>query len=359
MFATEYLRFLESANIAIIINGLWAMVTARNALALSTVCVFVVTSLALWNQPRRAMLVKWTVGHVLEAGFGTGDGSNGKPLLPRFIRRLFHSHLPQFDTRRDSGLGMEKADAEAVYQHNGTAPDTPPPPLQPPLLPLICSGSELIAGDPAGHVQHAGGGAKRRHRRHRGRKDIRSVATVSADRPMAKQVRRLMYRVMLVASRRHRPTDSKDVLDVESLQLPLSPISIEAAAVSEFATIDQAIEKAEEESAAADKFEVEEEEPVVMDDRAGEPLLTAAGPTHASVTDDDPVVDVTKPRRYRPAPIGQRNAGDTPPLPFYSLAPSAAGPLLGRMRTSSRPPNWPPQIDTDPEFSLFSSKFFS
>ncbi|KAJ2493733.1 hypothetical protein IWW37_000364 [Coemansia sp. RSA 2050] len=358
MFITEYLRFIEPVNAAIIINGLWAMVTARNALAISTVCAFVVTSLALWNQPRRAMLLKWTVGHVLEAGFGTGDGSNGKPLLPRFIRRLFHSHLPQFDVRRDSGPHVEKADAEAIYRHNDTAPDTPPPPLQPPLLPLICSGSELIASDSASHVQHAGGGAKRRHRRHRGRKDMRTVVAASADRPMAKRVQRLMYRVILVASRRHRPAVGNVVLDVELPQLPLSPVSMGADAVVEYATARQAIEKADD-SAAADKFR-EVEKPVAMDDQVGEPLLMAADPAQAPVTDDDPVVDVTKPRRYRPAPIGQRNAGDALSLPFYSLAPPpAAGPLLSRMRTSSRPPNWPPQIDTDPEFSLFSSKLFS
>ncbi|KAJ2884512.1 hypothetical protein H4R27_002062, partial [Coemansia aciculifera] len=187
MFVSEYLQFLESVNVVNISRGIWTMVTARNALAISTVCAFVVATLTLWNQPRRAMLLKRTVGHVLEAGFGTGDGNSGKPLLPRFIRRLFHSQLPQFDTRRDSGLALEKVDSEGAYQHNGrhdvcaspgSAPDTPPPPLPPPLLPLICSGSELGAGasDPAS-MQHVGGGAKRRHRRHGGRKDIRVAAT--------------------------------------------------------------------------------------------------------------------------------------------------------------------------------------
>ncbi|KAJ2102028.1 hypothetical protein GGI09_001442 [Coemansia sp. S100] len=348
MFVSDYLQFLESVNIGNISRSIWAMVTARNALAISTVCAFVVASLALWNQPRRAMLLKRTVGHVLEAGFGTGDGNSGKPLLPRFIRRLFHSQLPQFDTRRDPGLVLEKVD-EAAYQHSGrhdvcaspdSAPDTPPPPLPPPL---ICTGSELGNNGSAG-MQHVGGGAKRRHRRHRGRKDMRAAATVSAARPMAKQLQRLMYRAMLVASRRPRPTVSSEPL--------LSPPALMAIpAEAEFTTAGQAIDGVETESVTADQAgEVE----------AAEPLAMAAGPTQAPIAVDDPVVDVTQPRRYRPAPIGQRSAGDTPPSPFYALAPStAAGPLLGSVRASPMPLDWPPPIDTDPEFSLFSSDFLS
>ncbi|KAJ2826287.1 hypothetical protein GGI24_002945 [Coemansia furcata] len=350
MFASEYLQFLESVNVVNISRGIWAMVTARNALAISTVCAFVAASLVLWNQPRRAMLLKWTVGHVLEAGFGTADGNNGKPLLPRFIRRLFHSHLPQFDTRRDSGHALEKVDTEAAYQHNDqqdTAPDTPPPPLPPPLQPLICSGSELVASDPT-HMQHAGGGAKRRHRRHRGRNDMRAAAGVSAARPITKNTQRLMYRAMLAASRRHRPAASS----AEPRQL--SPAAVEIPAVAELATVGLTSEGAEES---------------VKPDQAGEvgaDLVTsgefsaAAGLiTQASVASDDPVVDVTQPRRYRPAPIGQRSAGDSPPSPFYALAPAAAAPLLGSVRVSPTPIDWPPQIGTDPEFSLFSSEFFS
>ncbi|KAJ2061460.1 hypothetical protein GGI17_003035 [Coemansia sp. S146] len=354
MFVSEYLQFLESVNVANISRGIWTMVTARNALAISTVCAFVIASLTLWNQPRRAMLLKRTVGHVLEAGFGTGDGNSGKPLLPRFIRRLFHSQLPQFDTRRDSGLALEKVDSEAAYQHNGrhdvcaspgSAPDTPPPPLLPPLLPLIFSGSELSTGaSDSASMQHVGGGAKRRHRRHGGRKDIRAAATVSAARPMAKQLQRIMYRAMLVASRRHRPTVSNE-------PLPSPPALMAIPAEAEFATVGQAIDGAETESATTDQAdEVQATDP-----------LAAAGPTRAPMADDDPVVDVTQPRRYRPAPIGQRSAGDTPPLPFYALAPSTAAPLLGSVRASPMPLDfdWPPQIGTDPEFSLFSRDFFS
>ncbi|KAJ2500085.1 hypothetical protein IWW47_003275, partial [Coemansia sp. RSA 2052] len=79
MSVTEYLQQLDSEKALSVSCEIWAMVTARNALALSTVCAFVVASLALWSQPRRAALLKRTVDNVLEAGFGSGDGHSGKP----------------------------------------------------------------------------------------------------------------------------------------------------------------------------------------------------------------------------------------------------------------------------------------
>ncbi|KAJ2556541.1 hypothetical protein GGH95_005344, partial [Coemansia sp. RSA 1836] len=344
MSVTEYLQQLDSEKALSVSCEIWAMVTARNALALSTVCAFVVASLALWSQPRRAALLKRTVDNVLEAGFGSGDGHSGKPLLPRFIRRLFHSHLPQFTLHGDRGGGshaLEKVDSEAAYQHSSSqralcagleaaaaAPDTPPPP-PPPLLPLslpvvVCSGIDLAPdsdGPAVGQMQHVGGGAKRRHRRHRGIIDMRA-ATVAA-RPVAKHRhhhQRLKYRAMLMASRHDSSSSSSGVV-----------------AGSNETAKDAADEQVGKEAAES-------------------------GFAHAPVADDDPVVDVTQPRRYRPAPIGQRSAGDIPPSPYYAVAAAAVN--GGRFQSTTAMAEtddkhgWLPQIvGTDPEFSLFSSDF--
>ncbi|KAJ2745748.1 hypothetical protein GGI20_001918 [Coemansia sp. BCRC 34301] len=293
MSVTEYLQQLDSVIAVSIRRYIGTMATARNALALSTVCVFVVASLALWKQPRRTGLLKRTVGHVLEAGFGTGDGHSGKPLLPRFIRRLFHSHLPQFTlySDRNSGSAAEKADSEVVYhqQHLDTVPENtllaqhPPPPLLPPLRPSL-SGAENEKWEVDGPTQHVGGGAKRRHRRHRGKMD----GGVSA----VKHRQRLKHRARLA-------------------KLPLPATASVVVAAKETA-----------------------------DEQVGEKQELAGR------ADDDPVVDVTQPRQYRPAPIGQRSA-------------TAATMAEEGRRKDDDTANWTGTLQSSAaEFSLFSSDFF-
>ncbi|KAJ2473985.1 hypothetical protein GGI02_000446 [Coemansia sp. RSA 2322] len=153
------------------------MVTARNALALSTVCAFVVASLALWRQPRRGSLLRRTVGHVLEAGFGGHGASSdcwwgGKPLLPRFVRRLFHTQLPQFATNKEIDMSHGPSPAAEEVTH---APET------------LDSAAYLRSSQDNGPAtekerveRHIGGGAKRRRRWHRGRRgDMRAVDCVA------------------------------------------------------------------------------------------------------------------------------------------------------------------------------------
>ncbi|KAJ2909798.1 hypothetical protein GGI21_001520 [Coemansia aciculifera] len=159
MSVVEYLQQLYSAKADVASHDIWAMFTARNALVLSTVCGFVVVSLALWSQPRRAALLKRTVDNVLEAGFGTGNGEDdghvGKPLFPRFIRRLFYTQLPQFTVHSERSIISHELEKVAVPRYSAVM--------------AVCSGA-----DNGGQVQHVGGGAKRRrrHRRHRGNMSV-------------------------------------------------------------------------------------------------------------------------------------------------------------------------------------------